>query len=207
MVNLVEYPVVVRGTFDKEFLDLPDEIVITAMREHQRYFSITDKAGKLLNFFITVANIEAKDPDVVINGNERVLRARLNDAKFYYEQDLKVKLDDWVERLKGVVFQAKLGTSYEKVERFTKLAGVIGELVKYKDIEILKRAAFLCKADLVSGVVGEFAKLQGVMGKVYAELAGEPKEVSDAIYEHYMPIAAGGELPASEAGSDNSYRR
>ncbi len=201
VVNLVEYPVVVRGTFDKEFLALPDEIVITAMREHQRYFSITDKKGKLLNFFVTVANIAAIDPDVVINGNERVLRARLNDAKFFYEQDLKVKLDDWVERLKGVVFQAKLGTSFEKVERFTRLAELIGIEVKYKDLEILKRAARVSKADLLSGVVGEFAKLQGVMGKVYAELAGEPKEVSEAIYEHYMPIAAGGELPASEAGA------
>ncbi len=201
VVNLVEYPVVVRGTFDKEFLDLPDEIVITAMREHQRYFSVTDKKGKLLNSFITVANIEALDPGVVISGNERVLRARLNDAKFYYEQDLKVKLIEWVERLKGVVFQAKLGTSFEKVERFTKLSELVGIQVKYKDIEILKRAAFVCKADLVSGMVGEFPKLQGVMGRVYAELAGEPKAVSEAIYEHYMPIAAGGELPKSEAGA------
>lgn len=204
VVNLVEYPVVVRGTFDKEFLDLPDEIVITAMREHQRYFSVIDKKGKngkLLNFFITVANIEALDPGVVISGNERVLRARLNDAKFFYDQDKLVKLDDFVERLKGVVFQAKLGTSYEKVERFTKLSEFIGTLVKYKEPEILARAAKLSKADLVSGVVGEFPKLQGVMGKVYAELAGEPKEVSDAIYEHYMPVAAGGELPESDAGA------
>ena len=201
VVNLVEYPVVVRGTFDKEFLDLPDEIVITAMREHQRYFSVIDKNGKLLNFFITVANIEATDPGVVISGNERVLRARLNDAKFYYTQDLKVKLIEWVERLKGVVFQAKLGTSYEKVERFTALAELVGIQVKYKDTEILKRAARLSKADLVSGVVGEFPKLQGVMGKIYAELAGEPKEVSEAVSEHYMPIAAGGELPASDAGA------
>ena len=201
VVNLIEYPVVVRGTFDKEFLSLPSEVVINAMREHQRYFSITDKSGKLLNSFITVANIRALDPKVVISGNERVLRARLNDAKFYYEQDLKVKLDDWVERLKGVVFQAKLGTSFEKVERFTKLAESIGELVNYKEPEILKRAAFVCKADLVSGMVGEFPKLQGVMGRVYAELAGEPKEVSNAIYEHYMPIAAGGELPRSDAGA------
>ncbi|MEE9543506.1 MAG: glycine--tRNA ligase subunit beta, partial [Thermodesulfobacteriota bacterium] len=201
VVNLVEYPVVVRGVFDSEFLELPKEVVINAMREHQRYFSVTDKSGKLLNSFITVANIEAKDVKVVISGNERVLRARLNDAKFYYEQDLKVKLDDFVERLKGVVFQAKLGTSYEKVERFTSLAESIGKELKYKDIKTLKRAAFLSKADLVSGVVGEFAKLQGVMGRVYAGLAGESSEVCDAIYEHYMPVAAGGELPKSEAGA------
>jgi glycyl-tRNA synthetase beta chain len=201
VVNLVEYPVVLRGTFDEEFLELPDEIIINAMRSHQRYFSVTDKEGKLMNSFITVANIEATKAEVVINGNERVLRARLNDAKFYYEQDLKVKLDDFVERLKGVVFQAKLGTSYEKVERFTKLAQDISKLVNHKDTKTIKRAAMLSKADLVSGVVGEFAKLQGVMGSIYAERAGESKEVSEAIYEHYMPIAAGGELPKSEAGA------
>ncbi len=204
VVNLVEFPVVLRGGFDEEFLNLPREVIVNAMRAHQRYFSVVDSNGELLPYFITVANIAASDPKVVINGNERVLRARLNDAMFYFEQDSKVKMDEWVEGLKGVVFQAKLGTSYEKVERFTKLACDIGGLQPIEnrpDLKNLERAARLSKADLVSGMVMEFPKLQGYMGSVYAERAGEPEEVSIAIREHYMPIAAGAELPSTTAGA------
>ncbi|MBI5643337.1 MAG: glycine--tRNA ligase subunit beta [Deltaproteobacteria bacterium] len=225
VVNLVEYPVVVTGSFEREFLRLPKEVVVNAMREHQRYFSVVDKAGNLLPYFITVANTPVKDLTLIIKGNERVLRARLNDARFYFERDLKTPLKRMTERLKGVVFQARLGTSYEKVERFTRLAIFMGSELGYcgglNDEEagnpavflddglrrsadtkhLLARAALLCKADLTSGMVGEFPKLQGVMGRVYAREEGEPEEVCEAIYEHYMPSSAAGDLPASDAGA------
>ncbi len=230
---LVEYPVVVRGSFDNEFLDLPRDIVVNAMREHQRYFSVLDAKGGLLPYFITVANTLAKDMDVVRKGNERVLRARLNDAKFYYGQDIKKPLAEMAGKLKGVVFQARLGTSYEKAERFTSLALAIGAKAGFsRPMEegekpsdyltesfnparfdrsgidpglfqklVIGRAAMLSKADLTSGVVGEFPKLQGIMGAVYAQKEDEAPEVCSAIYEHYMPVASGGGLPGSIAGS------
>lgn len=201
VVNLVEFPVVLRGGFDESFLSLPREVIINAMRSHQRYFSLTDDKGALLPYFLTVANIAAKDPEVVIKGNERVLRARLNDANFYFEQDKKKPLSEWLEGLKGVVFQAKLGTSYEKVERFTALAERIGACLGHKDMKGLKRASMLSKADLVTGVVMEFPKLQGVMGGVYAAIDGEGEEISSAVREHYMPVAAGAELPSTETGA------
>lgn len=198
--NLVEFPVVLRGSFDDEFLDLPREVTIDAMRSHQRYFCVEDADGKLLPAFLTVANIAAKDPTVVINGNERVLRARLSDAQFYFEKDCNISMDDWVDQLKGVVFQAKLGTSYEKVERFAELASAIGGLVGCEPNK-LTRASWLAKADLASGMVMEFPKLQGIMGAKYAKLAGEPEEVCTAISEHYMPIAAGAALPSTIEGA------
>lgn len=230
---LVEYPVVLKGSFEKEFLSLPRDIIVNAMREHQRYFSIVGKDGHLLPFFITVANTRPADEDVVRKGNERVLRARLNDAKFYFESDIKKPLVDRVPALKGVVFQAKLGTSYEKVERFTSLALFLGARVGFSrpldegekpsdfaadafnparydagNVDpglvskfIVGRAAWLAKADLTSGVVGEFPSLQGVMGSVYANRSGEAPEVSVAIYEHYLPTSSGGALPASVAGA------
>jgi len=230
---LVEYPVVLRGSFEKEFLAMPRDIIVNAMREHQRYFSVVDEKGGLLPFFITVANTRPIDMDVVRKGNERVLRARLNDAKFYFEQDIRKPLVERVASLKGVVFQAKLGTSFEKVERFTALALFTGgktgfsrpleegekpadfatdsfNPAKYdpKSVDpglyskyILGRAAVLAKADLTSGVVGEFPSLQGIMGSVYANRSGEVPEVSAAIYEHYLPSSSGGALPASLAGA------
>ncbi|HBO84389.1 MAG: glycine--tRNA ligase subunit beta [Deltaproteobacteria bacterium GWC2_42_11] len=221
VTNLVEYPVCLRGNFDKEFLSLPKEVIINAMREHQRYFSVVDKHGNLLPYFIFVANTKAKDPKIVIKGNERVLRARLNDAKFYFNKDVNIPLAQRVSALKGVIFQAKLGTSYEKVERFTRLAVHIGHAIGFcepmnEGVEIflqdprsqtpdprfiLARASMLCKADLVTGMVSEFPKLQGIMGKEYALKSGESKEVADAIYEHYLPIKAEGELPKKEAGA------
>jgi glycyl-tRNA synthetase beta chain len=220
VTNLVEYPVVLVGSFDREFLELPKDVVINAMREHQRYFSVVDNSAGLLPHFITVANTEVPDPAVVVKGNERVLKARLNDAKFYFEKDRTAGLAGMVEELKGVVFQAKLGTSYEKVVRFAELALFIGKNLgwsdkldasegvedflsekydpaRYKKVEsdpchynklILGRAAMLAKADLVSGVVGEFPKLQGVMGMEYARLSGEVDGVSRALLEHYRPV-------------------
>lgn len=233
VANLVEYPVVITGSFDEVFLKLPKEVVVNAMREHQRYFSVVKGDGGLLPYFITVANTTPKDTAVVIKGNERVLKARLNDAKFYFEKDTEVPLARRVEELKGVVFQAKLGTSFEKVLRFTEIALYIGDHIGYSDpvdasegfedflIDkydparyekaetdprhyhklILGRAAMLAKADLTSGMVGEFPNLQGIMGKEYARLAGEAPEVCEAVYEHYMPLSAGGGLPETLPGA------
>ncbi len=230
---LVEYPVVLRGAFDAGFLGLPRDVIVNAMREHQRYFSVVDERGELLPYFLTVANIKAAKMDVIRKGNERVLRARLNDAKFYFEKDIKKRLVDRVSDLKGVVFQAKLGTSYEKVERFTALALQIGYMAGFsrppEDGEgpadflsdrlnpasydastvdpglysklVLGRASMLSKADLTSGMVGEFPKLQGIMGSIYARRNNEVPAVSVAIYEHYLPLSSGGALPASVPGA------
>ncbi|MBW2438011.1 MAG: glycine--tRNA ligase subunit beta [Desulfobacterales bacterium] len=207
--NLVEYPVAVAGEFDQEFLDLPDEVLITAMREHQKYFAVVNKSQKLLPYFVAVNNTVAKDMKLVATGHERVLRARLSDAQFFYQGDLEVSNDARVEKLKGVLFQAKLGTMHDKMKRVARIGKF---MVKALDIEPageqqgnalkaqVKRAAQLCKADLVSQVVGEFPKLQGVMGRVYATIAGEMPTVSVAIEEHYRPTYSGGPLPETITG-------
>jgi len=198
---LCEYPSTVHGTFPADFLKVPKEVLITSMRSHQRYFSVLDNEGKLLNCFITINNTLTEDPSVVVKGNERVLRARLSDARFFFEEDQKVKLDERVEALKKVVYQQKLGTSFEKMERFKALAedlaGQLNPGVKAQT----SRAATLCKADLVSAMVGEFPEVQGIMGREYALLEGEPADVANAIAEHYLPIQAGGELPVSDIGA------
>ena len=198
---LVEYPSAVCGTFSPDFLAVPKEVLITSMRSHQRYFSLVDDKGRLLPAFITINNTLAEDPSVVVKGNERVLRARLADARFFFDEDKKVPLQNRVERLKSVLYQAKLGTSHEKMERFRTVAeGLAGELrPELKDK--VSRAAYLCKADLVTGMVGEFPEVQGVMGREYALLDGEEPEVARAIYEHYLPIQAGGALPGSDCGA------
>lgn len=201
VANLVEYPVVLRGHFDEEFLKLPREVVINAMREHQRYFSIEDEEGNLLPFFITVSNTKARDMDVVRRGNERVLRARLSDAAFYYYEDLKTPLNDMVKSLNKVVFQARLGTSFEKVERFRKLAEQFSEELAPDLKQKVSRAAYISKGDLVSGVVGEFPSLQGVMGRDYALKQGEEADVAEAIFEHYLPKNADDILPKSDLGA------
>lgn len=198
---LVEYPSVVCGCFERDFLQVPKEVLITSMREHQRYFSLVDEGGRLLPSFITVNNTLADDPAVVTRGNERVLRARLSDARFFFEEDKKVSLEDRVEDLKGVVYQAKLGTSYEKMVRFRKLAEGLASRLCPDFVDKVSRAAYLCKADLVSGMVGEFPELQGIMGREYALLAGEEADVARAIHEHYLPTQAGGELPSTDIGA------
>jgi glycyl-tRNA synthetase beta chain len=207
--NLVEYPVAVAGEFDKEFLELPDEVLITAMREHQKYFAVVNKSHQLLPYFIAVNNTRARDMKLVTKGHERVLRARLADAQFFYQGDLKVSNDERVEKLKRVLFQARLGTMYQKIERVAKIGKFIAKAVDVglagaKQTNGLKtqvaRAAKLCKADLVSQVVGEFPKLQGVMGRVYAAIAGELPTVSVAIEEHYRPTYSGGPLPQTITG-------
>ncbi len=198
---LVEYPSVVCGTFENEFLEVPKEVLITSMREHQRYFSLVNGGGKLLPHFITVNNTLAEDPEVVARGNERVLRARLSDARFFFEEDKKVPLEERVASLKDVVYQAKLGTSYEKMERFRTLAEGLAARLAPESSNVVSRAAYLCKADLVTGMVGEFPELQGIMGREYALIAGEAPEVARAIHEHYLPTQAGGDLPSSDIGA------
>ncbi|MGD0584826.1 MAG: glycine--tRNA ligase subunit beta [Oryzomonas sp.] len=201
IVFLAEYPSAVHGTFSPEFLKVPKEVLITSMRSHQRYFSIVDDNGRLLPGFITINNTLTDDPSVVVKGNERVLRARLSDARFFFDEDRKVKLDDRVEALKKVVYQQKLGTSYEKMERFRALAQGLAQQLNPAVTGQTARAAWLCKADLVSGMVGEFPEVQGIMGREYALLEGEQPAVANAIAEHYLPIQAGGELPASDIGA------
>ncbi|WP_243370541.1 glycine--tRNA ligase subunit beta [Geotalea sp. SG265] len=198
---LVEYPSAVHGTFSADFLAVPREVLITSMREHQRYFSLVDGAGKLMPGFITINNTLTEDPTVVVKGNERVLRARLSDARFFFEEDKKVPLEKRVEALKSIVYQAKLGTSYEKMERFKQLAKWLAHKRDALFIDKVGRAAKLCKADLVTGMVGEFPEVQGIMGREYALHDGEDAEVANAIAEHYLPIQAGGELPASDIGA------
>jgi glycyl-tRNA synthetase beta chain len=204
---LVEYPSVVVGHFEDRFLALPDQVLITSMREHQRYFSLRGKDGKLLPHFIAVNNTLTRNPDVVRQGHEWVLRARLSDAMYFYQVDSKAPLAKWVEELQGVVFHSLLGTSYEKMERFRELAGYLGKSLNPESPALLavnpafiQRSATLCKADIVSEMVGEFPSLQGVMGWVYAKNAGEPEEVARAIFSHYLPRHADDDLPEDLVG-------
>ncbi len=197
---LVEYPVALCGTFDDKFLSLPREILIHSMKEHQRYFPLVDDHGILLPHFICISNIHPKNREVVVKGNEKVLRARLSDAAFFFKDDLKAPLEKRLEQLKKVVFQAKLGTSYEKVMRFKQLALWMAERIDPKLRESVERTALLCKADLVTGMVGEFPKLQGIVGREYARLSGERPEVAEAIYEHYLPGFAGDRLSSGPIG-------
>ena len=198
VTNLVEFPYPVVGTFDEEFLAVPDEVLITAMREHQKYFAMADEKGNLRPMFIAVNNTQAKDMDLVARGHEKVLRARLSDAKFFFEADLESSLDQFAEKLKNVTFQAKLGSVHEKCQRIGKLVDYLAGVSGYADGELktkLARAAVICKADLVSQVVIEFTKLQGVIGRTYAQKAGEASDVALAIEQHYRPVQSGGSLP------------
>lgn len=197
---LAEYPVVLLGTFKKEFLELPRECLITAMRSHQRYFSLTDDRGNLLPYFITISNTKVDDPKVVIKGNEKVLTARLADAQFLFNNDKKIKLAKRVESLKKITFQEKLGTMYDKTQRLVKLSEFIADFVDKKTKNTAARAALLCKTDLATEMVGEFPDLQGVMGKYYAELSDEKLIVAQAIGEHYLPRHAGDKLPKTKEG-------
>lgn len=199
--NLVEIPIATAGKFDDIFLEVPKEILITAMREHQKYFAVVDEEGRLMPGFVAVNNTRTKDMDLVATGHERVLRARLSDARYFYNADIKIPMEEWVDKLKGVLFQAKLGSMHEKVMRVKTLAAWLADKVNPEVKEKATRAAYLCKADLVSQVVGEFAKLQGVMGRIYAQVAGEDPEVAEAIEEHYRPTHSGGQLPSTETGA------
>jgi glycyl-tRNA synthetase beta chain len=198
---LVEYPVAVRGSFSKAFLALPREVLISAMREHQRYFSLTDAAGSLLPYFAAISNTRPRNPNVVARGNERVLQARLSDANFFFVEDRKIPLIERLGGLKRVVYHSKLGTSYEKVMRISNLAEYLTERIDPSLRETVQRASLLCKCDLITGMVGEFPNLQGVIGRIYALLSGEKEEVALAIHEHYLPMSAGGAVPSSHPGA------
>ena len=209
VTQLVEYPAIAVGTFEDRFLALPDEILITAMREHQKYFAVSDANGKLMAKFIVVNNTPAKDMKLVAKGHERVLRARLEDAMFFYKNDISHPFNENVEKLKGVLFQAKLGSMFDKTLRVQKLGHHIAtQLSEDPSVntdsalaEQVSDAAYLCKADLVSQVVVEFPKLQGIMGRIYAGLNQDKAEVASAIEDHYRPIYSGGELPGSLCGA------
>ncbi len=201
VTQLVEFPQPVVGQFEEKYLELPPELLITVIKKHQRYFAVVGPNDGLLPYFVTISNTVPKDFKLVGAGNARVVRARLEDARFYYKEDQKVSLDNRVEQLKGVVFHSKIGTSFEKIQRFSELARMLSEKLAPERTEAVLRAAYLCKADLVSGVVGEFPELQGIMGKTYALLQGEPKSVAKAIYEHYLPNRAGGPVPQSIEGA------
>lgn len=201
VVFLVEYPTALCGSFDAKYLALPKEALVTPMREHQRYFPVFDKAGSLLPLFITVRNGGSDYIDIVRHGNERVLKARLADAEFFYEEDKKVSLSDRVEKLKTIVYQEGLGSLYDKTLRLEKLAAVIAAAAGAgQAVTKLARAAHLAKADLVTGMVCEFTELQGVMGREYALIGGEEPEVAEAVFEHYLPRFAGDILPQTSAG-------
>lgn len=194
VTSLVEYPVVLAGRFDKAFLEVPKECLIISMQQHQKYFPLADGQGKLLPRFLFVSNMKAADMRQIIHGNERVLRARLSDAKFFYDQDRKHSLADRLPRLANVVYHNKLGSQLERVQRLEKLSGKIAQLVK-ADVAQAERAAQLSKADLLTEMVGEFPELQGIMGRYYAQYDHERSVVADAIEQHYWPRTAGGELP------------
>jgi glycyl-tRNA synthetase beta chain len=201
VTHLVEYPAVSAGTFDEAFLNLPREVLIMAMREHQKYFAVVSKDHQLLPCFIAVNNTPAEDMAVVTSGHERVIRARLEDARFFFETDAKMSSHEMVERLNGVLFQAKLGTMFEKVCRVQKLAEHLAESTSPELNSTVSRAAWLCKSDLTTQMVNEFPKLQGVMGRIYAVRSGEPVAAAQAIEEHYLPTHAGGLLPETPAGA------
>ena len=194
---LVEWPTVLAGHFDERFLRVPSEVLISAMREHQRYFHLVDEAGQLLPVFLTVANVDSPKPEMVIKGNERVITPRLTDAEFFYDKDLKQPPAEWLESLKQVTYQAELGSYFEKAERLGSLSAQIAGRMGI-DESSAQRAGQLAKTDLVSGMVGEFPDLQGVMGEYYARAAGEASTVSLAIREHYQPRFAGDALPTGE---------
>lgn len=204
VVDLVEWPTSVIGKFDEEFLALPSQVTITEMESHQRYFPVRPSQGSddLLPYFITVSNGDPAKSELITQGNERVIRARLSDGKFFFEADRKQPLEDYVAQLETVTFEASLGSVLDKVDRVVSITELLGEQLKLNDTEKQQaiRAARLCKADLVTQMVGEFPELQGYIGQKYAAASGEPAAVADAIYEHYLPKGAGDDLPKTKIG-------
>jgi glycyl-tRNA synthetase beta chain len=200
VANLVEYPVAVCGSFRESFLEVPEEVIVSAMRAHQRYFAVEDAQGRLVNRFVTIAGTVTRDAAVVRAGNERVLAARLSDASFFFREDRRIPLAQRAEKLDEVVFQSDLGSIGAKTRRIGAIAGKLAAEVG-ADSGHVARAASLCKADLVTHMVFEFPDLQGVMGRHYARLEGEPAPVSDAIFEHYLPRGATDALPRTDVGA------
>jgi glycyl-tRNA synthetase beta chain len=204
VINLVEYPSAVVGRFDDEFLALPSEVAVTEMESHQRYFPVrpSNDATALLPYFITISNGDPAKADVIAAGNQRVIRARLSDGKFFFDADRKLKLEAFVPKLEMVTFQADLGSMAAKAGRIQTIATQLAEQLKITGTakQQIERAAMLCKADLVTQMVGEFPELQGVMGEKYARHSGEPEAVAVAIMEHYLPKGAGDSLPQTLTG-------
>lgn len=196
ITGLVEWPVALMGTFNADFLELPQECLILTMHKHQKYFPLKDSQNKLLNSFLLISNIESKQPEEVIVGNERVVEARLSDATFFYEIDKKISLEHRLEQLKGIIYQHQLGSQYDRVKRLEHIAGHIAEQLQI-DVYQTQRVAQLAKADLTTEMVGEFPELQGVMGKYYALHDKETRAIAEAIEQHYWPKVANGELPCT----------
>ena len=203
VTNLVEYPTAFVGDFEERFLSDPEEVLVTSMKEHQRYFEIRNQAGMLLPHFISVRNGNSVKLDNVIKGNQKVLAARLEDGEFFFEEDKKLSIEDCVEKLKNVTFHEKIGSMYKKMQRVGLISQVIGKRVGLSEEELtdLKRASEIYKFDLVTNMVNEFPELQGIMGEKYALLKGEKPAVATAIREHYMPISSEGELPKTAIGA------
>jgi len=199
VTGLVEWPKAVLGAFDPDFLKIPPEVLISSMRDHQKFFHVVDKEGALLPKFITVSNIDSKHMSRIRSGNEQVLQARLSDARFFWKEDCKQNLNDWVENLRGVSFHIRLGSLHDKMRRIKKLSTFIITALGWDPSRTL-RSAHLCKADLISQMVGEFPELQGTMGYHYSRQNKEHKEVSVAIAEHYLPKYSGDKLPSSRSG-------
>ncbi len=199
VTGLVEWPRAMIGQFDPSFLNIPKEVLVSSMRDHQKFFHVVNERGKLLPRFVTVANIRPDKTAGVRSGNERVLKARLSDAQFFWNEDVSRSLDNWVEELKGVQFHGNLGSLYDKVGRLKILSAGIALKLGWNDSQAA-RASHLCKSDLVSQMVNEFPSLQGTMGRYYAINKGEPKEVAKAIEEHYLPRFSGDKLPSSRLG-------
>ncbi|KKI88575.1 glycine-tRNA synthetase subunit beta [Bacillus sp. SA1-12] len=201
--NLVEYPTALFGNFEEEYLALPDEVLVTTMKEHQRYFPVRNQSGKLQPFFVTVRNGDHNHLENVARGNEKVLRARLSDANFFYKEDQKLKIENAVQKLDKIVFHEELGTLGEKVNRIVQLSNLLAEKlgVSSEEKQVIERAASICKFDLVTHMVYEFPELQGKIGEKYARISGEKEAVSIAINEHYMPRHADDEAPASTVGA------
>jgi len=193
---LVEYPVVLQAEFEAHFLTVPQECLILTMQQNQKYFPLLDKNGKLMNRFLLVSNLQTADPSHIIHGNERVLRARLSDAEFFYKQDQKATLESRLPKLEHVVYHNKIGSQAQRIDRLQTIAAHIAEQLG-ADRATAERAARLAKADLVTEMVGEFPELQGTMGKYYAVLDGEQPEIAAAIEQHYQPRFAGDKLPES----------
>lgn len=201
VANLVEEPHAICGSFDPKFLELPKDALITSMREHQKYFAVISQDGALMPNFIAVNNTKVKSKVLGAEGHQRVLRARLEDGLFFFKEDQNRTLESRVDDLKGILFQAKLGTMKEKTCRIQALAEMIADSIAPEKLALVSRAALLSKADLLSEMVNEFPSLQGAMGRDYARLNGEPEEVALAIYEHYMPVRAGSQLPSTIVGA------
>ncbi|EGO6607036.1 TPA: glycine--tRNA ligase subunit beta [Enterococcus faecalis] len=203
VTNLVEYPTAFVGSFDEKYLSVPDEVLVTSMKEHQRYFEVRNDQGLLMPHFIAVRNGDNVHLENVIKGNEKVLIARLEDAEFFYNEDKKLTIEACVEKLKNVTFHEKIGSIYEKMQRVALIAQIIGRKVglSEEELEDLKRASEIYKFDLVTNMVGEFPELQGIMGEKYALLQGEKTAVATAIREHYLPTSSEGELPETAIGA------